>query len=143
MAGVADGKPADPTLTNTEAFRDAFGQSFQAFDGCSDAASGALYRKALTEKVESCPFTPDAKAAFRAWAESEIPKADADLRRYTAEHDKLPPGLDGRKVRCKALQQTPAYQTTLALLGRYAKGEAKFEAVVPDRCDIQVGRPGG
>jgi hypothetical protein len=142
-AAMATGKPAAPALTNTEAFQGAFAQSFKAFDGCGDPANGALYRKALTEKVESCPFTPDAKAAFRQWTQTETPKATADLQRYVAEHDKLPPSLDAMKVRCTAQQRTPVYQATLALMGRYAKGEVKFDAVVPDRCDIKAGGPGG
>ena len=57
-----------PMLTDTNAFRTAYGQSYFAFDLCGDAANGALYRKALAEKVEHCPFAPDAKAGFRQWA---------------------------------------------------------------------------
>jgi hypothetical protein len=38
-------------------------------------------------------------------------------------------------------RQTPAYEKTVALLDRYAKGDATFDDVVPDSCDIQAAAP--
>ena len=135
-AALAD-KPAP--LTDTNAFRMAYGLSYFGFDLCGDAANGALYRKALTEKVAHCPFTPDAKAGFRQWSADTDAKGADQVKRYIAEHDKLPESLDPKRKNCRTLKDTPAYQKTIALLAQYAKGEAKYDAVVPDACDTKAG----
>jgi hypothetical protein len=140
---LADGARAmTPALPSEySAFRTAYRMSYFGFDVCGDAADGQLYRRALAEKVEHCPFTPAAKADFRHWSvEADIHGA-ADVRRYIAEHDKLPESLDEKKMACRQEQATPAYQKTIALLAQYAKGEVKFDAVVPDPCDTKAGSP--
>lgn len=140
---LAGGAQADrpSEIGDNNAFRVAFGMSYYGFDACGDAADGQLYRKALTEKFEHCPFTAAAKADFRQYSVATDAKVTADIKRYIAEHDKLPERLDGMKVSCKAQQQTPAYQKTVALLAGYGKGEVKFDAVVPDPCDTKAGAP--
>jgi hypothetical protein len=137
-SALAD-KPA--ILTDANAFRTAFGQSFFAFDLCGDAASGALYRKALAEKVEHCPFAPEARAGFRQWAAATDAKGADQVQRYIAEHDKLPESLDPKRKNCRTEKDSPAYQKTIALLAQYAKGEVKYDVVVPDACDTKAGAP--
>jgi hypothetical protein len=138
IAGTAlADKPA--LLTDTEAFRTAYGLSYFGFDLCGDAANGALYRKALAEKVEHCPFAPEAKAGFRQWAASTDAKGADQVKQYLAEHDKLPESLDPKRKNCRTEKDTPAYQKTVALLAQYAKGEAKYDVVVPDACDTKAG----
>jgi hypothetical protein len=132
---VAGGALAANTLTDTTRFQAAFQGSFYGFDVCGDTANGKLYRKALAEKVASCPFTKDAKAAFVLWAGVTETKGSADVQRYKAEHDKLPPRLDRRKAACIAEQQNAAYQQVLAMLAKYAAAAVKADAVVPDACD--------
>jgi hypothetical protein len=140
LAGSARAdKPGE--IGDNNAFRVAFGMSYYGFDVCGDAADGQLYRKALTEKFEHCPFTAAAKADFRQWSVQTDAKATADVKRYIAEHDKLPESLDGKKMTCRQEQATPAYQKTVALLAQYAKGEVKYDAVVPDPCDTKAGAP--
>jgi hypothetical protein len=140
FCGGATAKPAaTPMLTDDAAFRAAFQASFRAFDGCGETVDGQLYRKALVEKVQNCPFTPDIKSAFRQWSDGAAAQGAADLRRYVAEHDKLPESLDRMKVQCRAEQKTPAYQKTVTALARYAKGAARFDEVTPEPCDIQAG----
>jgi hypothetical protein len=123
------------TLTDTARFRTAFQGSFYGFDVCGDAANGRLYRKALIDRVEHCPFTKDAKADFSQWAATAESQGSVDVQRYLAEHDKLPPRLDRRKTACIAEQQNAAYQQALAMLSKYAAGQTKADAVVPDACD--------
>ena len=135
---IADGASAANTLTDTGRFRAAFQGSFYGFDVCGDAANGKLYRKALIDRVELCPFSKDAKADFSQWAEGAETKGSADIQRYIAEHDKLPPRLDRRKTACLAEQQNTAYQQALAMLAKYAAGRVKADAVVPDACDAAV-----
>jgi hypothetical protein len=135
---VAD-KPAPPTDTGT--FRMAYSLSYFGFDLCGDAANGALYRKALAEKVAHCPFTPDAKADFRRWAAGTDADGPERVKRYIAEHDKLPESLDPKRKNCRVQKDTPAYQKTVALLAQYAKGEVKYDAVVPDACDTKARAP--
>jgi len=120
--------------TDTSRFKAAFQGSFYGFDVCGDSANGKLYRKALVDKVQHCPFTKDAKSDFADWAAGAEAKGTDEIRRYIAEHDKLPPRLDRRKQGCIAEQQNDAYKQTLAELAKYASGAAKAEAVVPDAC---------
>lgn len=135
---VAGSAFAANTLTDTGRFRTAFQGSFYGFDVCGDTANGRLYRKALIDKVEHCPFTKDAKADFSQWAGTAETQGSADIQRYIAEHDKLPPRLDRRKTACIAEQQNDAYRQVLAMLAKYAAGQAKADAVVPDACDAAV-----
>jgi hypothetical protein len=143
VVSIASGASAKntPALTDTGTFRAAFSAAFYGFDICGDAADGAIYRKALIEKVDHCPFTPDAKASFRQWSADTGKRATADIQRYIAEHDKLPERLDPKKLNCRKERETPAYQETITLLARYAKGEVGFDAVVPDACDAKAGTP--
>jgi len=140
LAGAAQAEKSGEVGDNN-AFRVAFGISYYGFDVCGDAADGQLYRKALTEKFEHCPFTAAAKADFRQWSEATDAKATAEVKRYIAEHDRLPESLDEKRVACRQEQATPAYQKTIALLAGYAKGTVKFDAVVPDACDTKAGAP--
>jgi hypothetical protein len=133
--GVTGSAFAANTLTDTGRFRTAFQGSFYGFDVCGDTTNGRLYRKALIDKVEHCPFTKDAKADFSQWAGTAETQGSADIQRYIAEHDKLPPRLDRRKANCAAEQQNDAYRQALAMLAKYAAGQAKADAVVPDACD--------
>ncbi len=132
---IAGGASAANTLTDTGRFRTAFQGSFYGFDVCGDLGNGRLYRKALIDRVEHCPFTKDAKADFSQWAGTAETQGGADIQRYIAEHDKLPPRLDRRKTACIAEQQNTAYQQALAMLAKYGAGQAKADAVVPDGCD--------
>jgi len=141
MSAAAGGASAANALTDTTRFQAAFQGSFFGFDVCGDTANGALYRKALLDKVAHCPFTKDAKTGFSAWAARAETQGSADIRRYIAEHDKLPPRLDRRKATCIAEQQSPAFQQVLAALGRYAAGAVKADAVVPDACDAAAKAP--
>jgi hypothetical protein len=126
-------------LTDTGTFRTAYGLSYFGFDLCGDAADGALYRKALAEKVAHCPFTPEAKTEFHQWAATTDADGPGRVQRYTAEHDKLPESLDPKRKNCRTEKDTPGYQRTIALLAQYAKGKVKYDAVVPDACDTKVG----
>jgi hypothetical protein len=139
---ILAGKPAaadKPVLTSTDAFLKAYGMSFYGFDLCGQADMGRSYRKALREKVEHCPFTADAKAHFgQSTAKADV-TGPADLQRYIAEHNRLPESLDEKRVACRKETETPAYQKTIALLAGYARGEVKFDAVVPDPCDTTAG----
>jgi hypothetical protein len=140
IAGPALAEKPAP-LRDSSAFRAAYGMSYYGFDVCGDAENGQLYRKALAEKVDHCPFTAGAKADFKQWSVAADAKGSTDVQRYIAEHDKLPESLDQKKTQCRKEQATPAYQKTVALLARYAKGEVKFDAVVPDPCDVKAGAP--
>jgi hypothetical protein len=134
----ATAKPAE-SLTDTTAFQAAFQGSFDGFDVCGDAATGQLYRNALAEKVGHCPFTENARIEFKSWATDTEARMTANVKRYIAEHDKLPENLDRKRLACRKEKETPAYQKTIALLADYAKGEVGFDAVVPDACDVKGG----
>ena len=44
----------------------AYGHSFADFDECSDAEAGRIWRRAILERFEQCPFSPEARAKFQA-----------------------------------------------------------------------------
>jgi hypothetical protein len=140
---ITSGASAKSTsaLTDTATFRAAYSASFYGFDICGAATDGEIYRKALIEKVGRCPFTPDAQTSFRQWSTDTAKRTTADVQRYIAEHDKLPERLDPKKLTCRKVRETPAFQETVTLLARYAKGEVGFDAVVPDACDKKAGTP--
>jgi hypothetical protein len=138
LAITASASAETTKLTGTARFQAAFQGSFYGFDVCGDAANGKLYRKALVDKVKHCPYTKDAKAAFSEWAETAQTDGGAEIKRYIAEHEALPPRMDPRKANCMAEKQDVAYRQVLALLARYAKGETRADAVVPGACDASA-----
>ena len=135
LAITASASAETTKLTGTAKFQAAFQGSFYGFDVCGDAANGKLYRKALIDKVKRCPYTEDAKAAFSEWADTAETEGSAEITRYIAEHDNLPPRMDPRKRDCIAEKQDVAYRQVLALLAQYGKGATHADAIVPGACD--------
>jgi len=139
LLAIAAGTPARAQssaapLTNTEAFRAAFGLTFKGFDACGDTVNGERYRKAVTEKLDSCPFTPDAKAKFHAWAETTTQRFTAQLQRFIVENKKL-------LARCEPQKRDPAYVILTDLLSRYSRGEVGIDAIISDPCDVRPAAP--
>jgi hypothetical protein len=135
LAITASASAETTKLAGTARFQAAFQGSFYGFDVCGDAANGKLYRKALIDKVQRCPYTEDAKAAFSEWAGAAETEGSAEIKRYIAEHEILPPRMDARKANCIAEKQDVAYRQVLALLAQYAKGTTHADAIVPGACD--------
>ena len=123
-------------LEDANAFQIAFGMSFYGFDECGDTAAGDLFRKALVEKFDHCPFSAEARRRFHRWADDQTASAVAAMQRYIADHGKLPEQLDGMKLTCAALQRTEKYKKTRDILERYSRGEINVDAIIPDRCDM-------
>jgi hypothetical protein len=138
LAITASASAETTKLTGTARFQAAFQGSFYGFDACGDAANGKLYRKALVDKVKHCPYTQDTKAAFSEWADAAETEGSAEMKRYIAEHEILPPRMDPRKANCIAEKQDVAYRQILALLAQYAKGATRADAVVPGACDASA-----
>ena len=136
MATFVAGHPAWAAAQDreaTESFRNSFSMSFYAFDWCGDNAIGALYRRAIRDKLDRCPFSAAAKERFHAWSDDEAKQADQAIRSYLADHSgKLPERVEGMKVSCAESLQSGDAVKFRRTLERYGKGEASVDSVIPD-----------
>jgi len=129
------------SLEKSDAFEIAFGMSFYGFDACGDAAWGDIFRKALVEKFESCPFSAAAKERFRRRIANQTREAKTALDNYIKEHGKLPDRPEGMKMSCAEIKQTREYMSNHALLERYYRGEIDADEVVREGCDMPAVPP--
>lgn len=127
---LADAEPAAQLLDNPAIFNQMLLWSFQ-LDKCGDPQSGDALRKALYEKVESCPFTDSAKNEFRNWRTLETAVKD-DIRRKFEKRREL---AEAPLRECEALKQSLGIKKLVDHLRQYAEGRAGFDAVISERCD--------
>jgi hypothetical protein len=74
------GGDAVQLLERTDAFEVAYGMSFH-IDACGDATTGQLYRQALVEKFENCPFSAEARRNVSSL--EQPPLRPSQTRRWT------------------------------------------------------------
>jgi hypothetical protein len=103
-------------------------------DKCVDLASGETLRKAITDKLDQCPFSPATKDGFR---------HESDSVRATAMSNIGYLERQGLKV-CPDDEPDAAveYSKIRRTLGQYSKGEIGVNAVTWESCDSEgVGHP--
>ncbi len=125
----------------TEAFNVAYGMSYYGFDGCGDSLNGSILRRAVTERVDHCPFSAAAKTAFHLWAARQNERMADQVQRYVATRGQLPERLDGMKRSCREEMASPEHQQAAALLARYARGDIPVTAVIMGACNQSAGGP--
>jgi hypothetical protein len=54
-------------LDDPTPFEIGYGMSFYDFDACGDSEAGRIFRRAIIEKFDLCPFSPQARAKFEQW----------------------------------------------------------------------------
>lgn len=129
---------ADDQLTDPTPFEVAYGLSFYDFDSCGDSEAGRILRSALIEKLEHCPFTPQAKARFEAW---RLKTAEELLSQVLSNQDGKPVGppevsepANGTPMTCERYRSTPRYVERRADLLRYANREITLDQVLGKDC---------
>jgi hypothetical protein len=112
-----------------------------ALDECGDPALGELYRKALTDKLNACPFDARARAQAIEAAQQDGAKEKAAIADYLKTHKTLPERLEGMNQSCKDMLLMPQINDLRAKLQRYAKGEISLSVALPDPCENFGPRP--
>ena len=133
-ASAADSSGAAP-LQRTDAFRSAYAASFYEFDACGDGFAGRIYRNALTQKLDRCPFTAEAKQRFRIWAPAQRRKSSEAITNLIEKSGGLPVRLDGMTQTCHAQMASAEYRTVRRRLEDFYVGKIGADAVVAQPCD--------
>jgi hypothetical protein len=131
----AEDAPNLTPLQRTDAFRSAYAASFYEFDACGDGFAGRIYRNALTQKLDRCPFTAEAKQRFRAWAPAQRRKASEAITNLIEKTGGLPVRLDGMTQTCHAQMASAEYRTVRRRLEDFYVGKIGADAVVAQPCD--------
>ena len=73
-----------------------------------DNAFGEAVRKAVTAKVDHCPFSDEEKQDFHTFAKDSARRSKEQIDLYIQQHGSLPKKLDGAKKSCKQQMATMA-----------------------------------
>jgi hypothetical protein len=127
---------ADDQLTDPTPFEVAYGLSFYDFDACGDAEAGSILRRAIVEKLERCPFSPQARARFGAW---RLETAEGLLSQLLSNQDGSPVGPPEvtnptAPMTCERYRSTPRYVDRRADMLRYAKREMTVDQLLGADC---------
>jgi hypothetical protein len=145
VSRVAWAESTSERLTDPTAFEVAYGLSFMEFDECGDGEAGRLFRRAVVERFEQCPFTPEAKAKFQAFRLETLEHLASEYAQAWAQEMKPNPlrmgefNPDGTPASCEDHRRTPRYTERRDQLLRYARGEITAEQVTTDPCDVSPG----
>jgi hypothetical protein len=120
-------------MERTDGFDYPYEYSFY-YDYCGQPQLGKALRKALIEKVNSCPFSDIAKQHFiHAAADSEI-KVQSEISKYLKIHGKYPTYLKGAKMDCAMIFDKRALDGNKQLM-LYDRGDIKFDQIIKSSCD--------
>lgn len=111
--------------------------SFFDYDACGDAEAGQIFRRALIEKLERCPFSPQAMNDFQKWRIETLERMATEL--WQAQHKGTelhgPPELsDGTVSSCAEYREIPRHQSKRLSLLRYDRGEIDVDEVIGEEC---------
>ena len=120
-----------PTSANTEPYRHVFTQSEAMFDKCNDTARGDLYRRVLTEKMKSCPFSAAEKAAFQTWAVAQSARIAEDDRQA---HAAGPVPALADEGGCKQSASDPNMRIIRQRLDHFGQGKIGAGGVIEEVC---------
>lgn len=126
---------------HTEAFDRAYAVSFYTFDGCGDGLSGRIFRQALVERFNQCPFTTEAKQRFRQQSVAQRVKSGDVIEAMIEANGGMPVKLAGMTMTCHEQQASPDYQKLRTRLVRYLSALLKAQDIVPSSCDADTITP--
>jgi hypothetical protein len=126
-------------LTDPTPFEIGYGLSFFDYDACGDPEAGRILRRAIIEKFERCPFSPQARATFEAW---RLETAEGLLSQTLSNQDDSPvgppevtePAADGAPMTCERYRSTKRYVDRRADLLRYANREITVDQLLGGDC---------
>lgn len=144
LPAAAQAQPASAppaAYEHIEAFDRSYATSFYTFDACGDAVSGRLYRQALVERFNNCPFSTPVKQRFRQRIAAQRHRSGEVIESMIEAHGGLPVRLEGMAMSCREQQATPDYVALRARLEQYSKGAVEAGAIVPAACDADLITP--
>jgi hypothetical protein len=130
-------------LTDPTPYEIAYGMSFHDFDACGDSEAGRIFRRAVVEKLELCPFSPEAMAKFQEWRIGTLEGLLSDLWEAVSQGIKPagPPelsvgqtNLDGTLMTCADYRSTPRYLKRRLDLLRYSRSELSVDQLLGEEC---------
>jgi hypothetical protein len=98
-------------------------------DVCGDQDHGEMLRKAIAARVESCPFTTDAKQKFRERAAENEARARAQIRQFIELNGGLPERLKHTEESCAEYIGEVSLVRSREHLQRYFRGEISIADV--------------
>jgi hypothetical protein len=136
FCGAANAQsPTSATLDHPEAFERSYGTSFYTFDACGDALGGRLFRQALVERFNQCPFTAPAKALFRNRILAQRVKSSKMIEHMIEITGGLPLRLEGMAMTCREQQSLPEYVTFRDRLYSFSHGQIAANEIIPAKCE--------
>ena len=139
VLALATPSGANDRLTDPTPFEIAYGLSFYDYDACGDAEAGSILRRAIIEKLEHCPFSPEARAGFEAW---RLETAEGLLSQLLSNQggslvgppEVTEPAADGAPMTCERYRSSPRYVARRADLLRYTKREITVDQLLGGNC---------
>jgi hypothetical protein len=115
--------------------------SFEIYDMCGDSEAGRIFRRAILEKMNRCPYSPQAKAKFQAWRIDELEGMLSTLvKRGSLDVPKTLLGItggtnpDGSAKICREYRETPNYIERRTNLLRYSRHEITVDQAIGSDC---------
>jgi hypothetical protein len=128
-------------LSDPTPFEIAYGMSFYDFDACGDSEAGRIFRRAIIEKLELCPFSPEAKTKFEEWRTETL---EGLLSQLLSNQDGRPVGPpevseptvnpNGAPMTCDSYRNTQRYLERRADLLRYSRSEITVDRLFGEDC---------
>jgi len=128
-------------LSNTEGFAKTYATSYYTFDACGDSKRGRFFRQALVDRFKQCPFTPEARAAFKIQAAKLREKSVEKIFQLIEANGGLLTKVEGMTMTCREQQHLPEYLALADRLDKYAAGQATALEAIPAPCDADTLTP--
>ena len=123
----APGQTTSSHLTSTRELHFAIGFSFY-MDLCGDTRYGSIFRRAMLDEADQCPFSSATKKELHSFAAIATKNYKTAIGQYYEKYRKSP-DLGG-DLQCDKRHKNPIYLK----LDRYARGEISASVAVPDFC---------
>jgi hypothetical protein len=123
---------------STRAFEQAFATSLFVFDACGDGDRGAIFRRALAEKMAQCSISETALQRFRQRTAVLLKNEKDRTNKAILERGGYPDRIDGMPGTCHEHQSAPSYVQLRDKLDKYSEGLANFDAVISGECEAEV-----
>ena len=124
-----------PALTNIDGFTKSYATSYYTFDACGDSKHGRYFRQALGDRFKQCPFTAEARTAFKIQAAKLREKSVEKIFQLIEENGGLLTKVEGMTMTCREQQHLPEYIALADKLDKYAAGQVAAVDVAPAPCD--------
>lgn len=126
-------------LSDPTPFEIAYGMSFYDFDACGDSEAGRIFRRAIIEKLELCPFSLQARVKFEEWRTETL---EGLLSELLSNQDRRPVGppevselaVNDAPMTCESYRNTHRYLNRRSDLLRYSRSEITVDQLFGEVC---------